>query len=105
MYSVGSMWISEPSLKYNCVVLLLSQLYWLFIYASKDIFSQTTIVKLSQNWLISLKLSEFTELPTGCEEKGEDLDSQRFVTKQTDLGSEFTVHGDQVPNSLPDTVE
>ena len=48
-----NLWISEPSLgilkkmqhslvlpniKYNCVVLFLSQLYWLFIYASKYIF-------------------------------------------------------------------
>ena len=27
-----------PNIKYNCVVLFLSQLYWLFIYASKYIF-------------------------------------------------------------------
>ena len=48
MCTVGNLWISEPSLgilekfqhssalpniRYNCVVLLLSQLYWLFIYA------------------------------------------------------------------------
>ena len=48
MCTVGNLWISEPSsgilekfqcssalpnIKYNCVVLFLSQLYWLFIYA------------------------------------------------------------------------
>ena len=37
--------------------------YWLFMYASKYIFSQTTIVKFSQNFLISKK-TEFTEFPT-----------------------------------------
>ena len=53
MCTVGNLWISEPSLgilenfkhssglpniKYNCIVLFLSQLYWLFIDASKNIF-------------------------------------------------------------------
>ena len=37
-----------PDIKYNCALLLLSQLLWLFIYASKDIFSQTTTVESSQ---------------------------------------------------------
>ena len=27
--------LAHPNIKYNCVVLFLSQLYWLFIYASK----------------------------------------------------------------------
>ena len=38
------------SLKYNCAVLFLSQMYWSFIYASKTIFSYATI------------LSEFSDL-------------------------------------------
>ena len=52
-FLLENLWISEPSLgilekfqrssalpsmKYNCVVLFLGQLYWLFIYASKYIF-------------------------------------------------------------------
>ena len=51
---------------YNCAVLFLSQLYRLFIYASKYIFSWTTIVKPNQNFLISSKKTEFSELPSGC---------------------------------------
>ena len=56
MCSVGNLWISEPSfsklekfqrslalpnIKYNCAVLLWSQLYWVFIYDSKYIFIDT----------------------------------------------------------------
>ena len=52
-FLLENLWKSEPSLgilekiqsslvlpyiKYNCVVLFLSQLYWLFIYGSKYIF-------------------------------------------------------------------
>ena len=37
-----------PNIKYNSSILFLRQ-HWLFIYASKSIFAQTTIVKLSQN--------------------------------------------------------
>ena len=54
MCTVGNLWISEASLsklekfqhslallniKYNCAVLFWSQLYWVFIYDSKYIFS------------------------------------------------------------------
>ena len=53
-FLLENLWISEPSLgilekfqrssalpniKYNCVVLFWSQLYWVFIYDSKYIFS------------------------------------------------------------------
>ena len=53
-FLLENLWISEPSLgilekiqrseallniKYNCTVLFWSQLYWVFIYDSKDIFS------------------------------------------------------------------
>ena len=46
-------------------VVLVFWLFWLFMYASKYIFSQTTIVKLSQNFLIPSNKTEFTEHPTG----------------------------------------
>ena len=54
MWTVGNLWISEaslsqqekfqrssdlPNIKYNCVLLFLNQLYWVFIYDSKYIFS------------------------------------------------------------------
>ena len=55
MYTVGNLWIScitslsklekfqhslaLPNIKYNCAVLFWSQLYWVFIYDSKYIFS------------------------------------------------------------------
>ena len=53
-FLLENLWISEPSLgilekfqqslalpniKYNCAVLFLCQMYWLFVYASKYIFS------------------------------------------------------------------
>ena len=40
-----------PNMKYISSILFLRQMYWLFTYAFKYIFSQTTIVKTSQNWL------------------------------------------------------
>ena len=36
------------------------------MYASKYIFLQITVVKPSQSFLIALKKTELTELPTGC---------------------------------------
>ena len=49
MWTVGNLLISEASLsqqekfqcniKYNCVLLFFNQLYWVFIYDSKYIFS------------------------------------------------------------------
>ena len=78
MCTVENLWVSEPSLsklenfqcssalltllniKYNCAVLFLSQLCWLFIYASKNISSLTSILKPSQIFfVISLKKTEF----------------------------------------------
>ena len=52
-------------------------MYWLFMYASKYIFSQTTAVKTSQNFLISLKKTEFTDLSTGWNSSGGSRISQR----------------------------
>ena len=58
-FLLENLWISEPSLgtleqfqyslalpniKYNCAVLFWSHLYWLFIYASKYIFSYKKIL-------------------------------------------------------------
>ena len=34
-----------PNIECNCSIVFLRQMYWLFIYASKYIFSQTTIAK------------------------------------------------------------
>ena len=45
--------LALPNVKYNCAVLFLKEKYWLFIYAQKYIFIKTTIVKPSQNFLIS----------------------------------------------------
>ena len=52
-------------IKYNCAVLFLRQMYWLFMYASKHIFSPRLKNQTCENFLISLKKTEFTELPTG----------------------------------------
>ena len=52
-------------------------MYWLFMYASKYIFSQTTAVKPSQNFLISLKKTEFTDLSAGWNSSGGSRISQR----------------------------
>ena len=55
-------------MKYNCVVLFLSQLYtngYLFVF--QNIFSLTAIVKCSQNFLIFLKKAE---LPAVCPGSG-----------------------------------
>ena len=67
MCTVGNLLISEASLskleklqcssallntKYNCAVLFWSQLYWVFIYNSKYIFSYTIILKCEQKLLI-----------------------------------------------------
>ena len=41
-----------PNIKYNCVVLIFSQLYVLF-FILPNIFSQTAILKPRQNFLIS----------------------------------------------------
>ena len=80
MCIAGNLWISEtsrsklekiqcssvlPSIKYNCTVLFLNPLYWLLICTSEFIFPQTTIVKPSQNFLISCKTKELTELSAG----------------------------------------
>ena len=40
------------NIKYNCAVLFWSQLYWVFIYDSKYIFSQTPMLKYEQKLLI-----------------------------------------------------
>ena len=40
-------------------------MYWLFLYASKDLFSQSTTVKPSQNFLISLTNAELSAHPAG----------------------------------------
>ena len=70
MCSVGNLWISEaslsqlekfqcssalPNIKYNCAILFLCQMYRSFVYALKYIFSYTTIIKPSQNWLVFSK--------------------------------------------------
>ena len=70
MCTFGNLWISDlflgilekiqcsfslPNIKYNCVVLFLSQLYWLFIYASKyifPIFQHCTISPIKQNCVL-----------------------------------------------------
>ena len=67
MWTVGNLWISEtslcqkekfqhssdlPDIKYNCVLLFLNQLYWVFIYDSKHIFSQIPMLKCEQKLLI-----------------------------------------------------
>ena len=69
-FLLENLWISKPSLsilkkfqrssalpniKYNCSILFLCQMYRSFVYASKYIFSQTTIIKPSQNWLVCSK--------------------------------------------------
>ena len=42
----------SSNVKYNFAILFLRQIYWLFIYTSKYIFSQATFVKPGQNFLI-----------------------------------------------------
>ena len=44
-----------PEQLYHSSILFWEKMYWLFIYASKYIFSDTTILKASQNWLKLLK--------------------------------------------------
>ena len=66
-FLLENLWISEPSLgilekfqhssdlpniKYNCALLFWSQLYWVFIYDLKYIFSWTPMLKCEQKLLI-----------------------------------------------------
>ena len=89
-FLLENLWISEPSLgilekfqrssdlpniKYNCVLLFLNQLYWVFIYESKYIFSYTPMLKCEQKLLILSFKEEITEVPAGC--------SGREITYQT----------------------
>ena len=53
-------YLPKPKIKYNCALLFLGQMYPLIIYASKTVFSPTTIVK-AQIFLIN-KLQRFSEL-------------------------------------------
>ena len=55
-FMLENLWISEPSLS------MLDKLYWLFLYASKYIFSSTTIVKSRIDWYTQKQI-EFTEPP------------------------------------------
>ena len=55
-----------PDANYNYVVLFLGQMYWLFIYAPKYIFSLTTIVNCNQNFWKLSKMSALFDLPSGC---------------------------------------
>ena len=55
-----------PILKYICVVLFFIQMFWLFIYAAKYIFSWTTIVNsIRIGWHVLNKL-ELVNLPSVC---------------------------------------
>ena len=62
LFVLENLWMLEPfldilerfqsslallNIKYDCTVLFLSELHWLFIYPSKYIFSETTIVRFS----------------------------------------------------------
>ena len=55
-----------PDARYNYVVLFLGQMYWLFLYAQKYFFSQTTIVKLQSEFLVLSKMLGFFDVPSGC---------------------------------------
>ena len=50
---------APPNIKYNFVVLFLSQLYILFIY----IFSKTTIMKGMSEFMISSQKAKFIDVP------------------------------------------
>ena len=51
-------------MKYNCAVLLFKEIYWLFIYASKYFLIDHRCKTLHRIYLISLQMSELTELHT-----------------------------------------
>ena len=69
MSSVGNLSISGaslsklalPNIKYKYAVECWSQMYWLFVYATKYIFSWTTIVKPQAQTCETL-----VNVPTGC---------------------------------------
>ena len=53
-------------MKYNCVLLFLRQMYYLFIYASKTTFSWTTNIKGKIYFLIFSESLGFSKLYSGC---------------------------------------
>ena len=54
-----------PNIKYNCVVLFLSQFYLLFIYASKY-FLVDHHCKSQTEFMISSQKAKFIDVPAGC---------------------------------------
>ena len=54
-----------PMIKYNFVVLFLSQLYYLFIYASKYFLIDHHYKGMSE-FIISSQMAKFIDVPAGC---------------------------------------
>ena len=71
-----------PNANYNCVVLFLGQVYWLFIYAAKYISSHTTIVNCNQNFWILSKMSGLFDVPLACYRSNHDADWPIFAKIQ-----------------------
>ena len=67
-----------PNENYNYVVLFLGQIYWLFIYAPKYIFSYMTIVSWNQNFLKLLKISGFLDVSSGCPSDSKNIQQHNF---------------------------
>ena len=56
---------APPNIKFNCVVLFLSQLYLLFIYASKH-FLIDHHCKNQIEFMISWQKVKYIDVPEGC---------------------------------------
>ena len=84
------------------------------MYASKDIFSQTTIVKSKQKFLTSSKKVEFTEVPAGCEIDSHDrqrrliwlfvkIDRTSFLSFRYKCNAKYSVCSNE--RSVPEATE